>query len=135
MKHTSVRPNLFFIYLAIALSIGCNKDSYMEGLGYTSDITATPSAQAGRMTFYCTRSSILNCSGSAMEIFINSESKGWVRELSISDPTCGSNSARALTVILPPGTYNIGIYGSGSFCPRYTFTRTITAGQCTLQPF
>jgi hypothetical protein len=128
MKRT---PFFLTVFTIMILSIGCNKDSYMEGLGFTSDVGSTPSAQGGRITFFCTNSNMSFCSA-GLEVSISSVSKGWIREYSLSSATCGSTTSRSLSLVLPPGSYTFSISGSGSFCPRYSLTRTITVGVCLL---
>lgn len=120
---------LLFLPLILAFAtVGCNKESYLEGVS-PAPTSSTTGASTGRITFYCLNSKLDQCG--ILTVYIDSNYKGDLRSRPSSTPSCGSNSATALTLTLPAGSHSYSISSTTSNCLRYTGSVTIGNNNCT----
>lgn len=124
---------LVVLTLTVLFVPGCNKESYVEGIGVIgSNGVGNGTPGKGRITLYCTNAR-LDVQCPRLGVSLDYSPIGTIESRASTAPSCGAQSDIAFTLELDPGTYQFQISGSSSGCLSYTFTKTITAGTCVLQ--
>jgi hypothetical protein len=111
------------------LFAGCNKESFIENAGTISAVGSNPANNNGSITIWVSNPSIGLCSA-GLRISISGNDKGVITDFSYSSINCGVTNTKAITIILPAGSYSYTATGTGTLCPRYNGGFTIKKGQC-----
>jgi len=116
---SNIFRNYAFITISLIILNSCNKDSFIEDVGFVNETESTPNTPKGKILFYATNGFIESCSG-GLQIYIDGENKGKLTQATFTQPNCGENSAKAITLSLEVGSYFYNASGSGEFCPSYS---------------
>ncbi len=123
-----------WVILLISLN-SCNKESFIEEVGFVNNVEIIPTTATGKILFYSTNGFIETCSN-GLQIYIDGENKGTLTQSTPTEPPCGENSSTALTLTLEVGSYFYNASGSGEFCPLYSGNQfNIEEGQCIVVHF